>query len=108
MSARKLGHMDVSQPHAGPGPTRRLRLAAHEVRFRKSGIEFRAPTAIPPWTEMTVELEAPSRSGKFQSTGVVVACTGNPQAGFQVSVLFPGLSRQAQARLQALAISALA
>jgi hypothetical protein len=53
---------------------------------------------------MTLALECPPE-GKVNCTGVVVACTGNRHLGYNVSVLFTGMSKQAQARLNALAYS---
>jgi hypothetical protein len=108
MSARRLSNTDVFQPVTVQARATRLSLPASEVRIRKNGIEFRSQTAIAPWTEMTVELETPTRWRKFHSTGVVVACSGNRHAGFQVCMVFTGLSRHAQLRLNSLADSALA
>jgi hypothetical protein len=108
MSARKLGHTDVFQPVKVQSQTTRLRLPASAVRIHRNGIEFRSQMSIAPWTEMTLDLRTPLDSRKFHSTGVVVACNGNRHTGYQVSVLFTSLSRQAQARLSSLADSALA
>jgi hypothetical protein len=108
MSARKLGNTDVFQPVTVQAQATRLSLPASAVRFRKNGIEFHSRTPLALWTEMTVDLQAPTEARKFHSTGVVVACNGNRHTGFDVSVLFTSLSRQAQARLSFLADSALA
>lgn len=56
---------------------------------------------------MTVSLRAPD-NGVVNCTGVVVACSGNRHSGYHVSMVFTSLSRQAQARLAALAQSPLA
>jgi hypothetical protein len=108
MSARRLGNTDVFRPVTVQAQATRLSLPAGAVRFRKNGIEFHSQTAIAPWTEMTVELATPTRSRRFHSTGVVVACSGNRHAGFQVCMIFTSLSRHAQACLDSLAHSALA
>ena len=104
MSARKVGNADLFQPVTVQSQATRLSLAAGDIRIRKNGIEFRTSEAIPVWREMTIELEAPLEP-KLHCTGVVVACTGNRHAGFVVSMVFTHLSRQSQARLNALAYS---
>jgi hypothetical protein len=108
MSARKLGSSELLQPVTVHSQTTRLTLAANTVRIRKNGIEFRSNTPIPIWTEMTMALETPLAPGKLNCTGVVVACDGNRHFGYRVSMVFTGLSRQAQARLESLAESRLA
>jgi hypothetical protein len=75
------------------------------VRIRKNGIEFRAENAIPVWTEMTVAMQTPTDSRKVNFTGVVVACNGNRHAGYMVSLLFTSVSKQAQARLNSMAVA---
>jgi hypothetical protein len=107
MSASKLGHEDLLQPVMVEAQTTRLNLPASAVKIRKNGIEFRTGSSIPAWTEMTVVLQTPFESKKFHATGVVVACHGTRHAGYTVSMVFTGLSRQAQARLHSLAFSTL-
>jgi len=82
-----------------------LDLPASAVRIRKNGIEFRADNAIPVWTEMTVAMQTPADSRKVNFSGVVVACNGNRHAGYMVSLLFTSLSKQAQARLNSMAVA---
>jgi len=53
-------------------------------------------------------LETPLEDKKLNCTGVVVACDGNRHFGYRVSMVFTGLSRQTQARLESLAESRLA
>ena len=108
MSARKIGTSELLQPLTVQSQTTRLTLTANAVRIRRNGIEFRSNTPIPVWTEMTMALETPLESKKFNCTGVVVACDGNRHFGYRVSMVFTGLSRQAQARLNLLAESRLA
>jgi hypothetical protein len=108
MSARKLGSTDVFQPVTVQSRATRLSLPASAVRFRRNGVEFHSQAPLALWTEMTVELQPPADHRKFHSNGVVVACHGSRHTGYDVSVLFTGLSRQAQARLSSLADSALA
>jgi hypothetical protein len=52
---------------------------------------------------MTLTLQSPGGGGKVHCTGVVIACTGNRHAGYHVSMVFTGLSKQAQARLTTMA-----
>ena len=106
MSARKLepsssGFSDVKVQARKTS----LTLPAGAVNLSKNGVEFRSPTAIAPWTEMTVDLQSPRSNRKLHCTGVVVACNGSRHAGYHVSMLFTGLSRQTQAQLKLLAYS---
>ena len=48
-------------------------------------------------------LQSPGDGGKVHCSGVVISCTGNKHAGYHVSMVFTGLSKQAQARLDMLA-----
>jgi hypothetical protein len=102
MSARKL---HISDPDSSVvSDHKRLSLSASAVQIRKSGIEFRASDPIPAWTEMSVDLQL-ADAKKVHCTGVVVACDGNPQSGYLVSLLFTHLSRQSMSRLTSLAHS---
>jgi hypothetical protein len=105
MSARKIANPELFQPVTVQAQTTRLDLPANAVRIRKNGIEFRSDAVIPVWTEMTVAMQTPSDSRKVNFTGVVVACNGNRHAGYMVSLLFTSLSKQAQARLNSMAVA---
>ena len=105
MSARKVGNAELFQPVTVQARSTSLSLSAGDIRIRKNGIEFRNHNTIPVWTEMTVELQTPLEPRKLRFTGVVVACTGNRHRGYEVSMVFTGLSRQTQARLNLLAFS---
>ena len=105
MSARKLDTANAFSNVNVQARKTSLTLAANAVSIRKNGIEFRSPTAIAPWTEMTVDLQSPRSAKKLHCTGVVVACDGSRHAGYSVSMLFTGLSRQTQAQLNLLAYS---
>lgn len=98
MSARKLGNTSLG---VSPGPSQCLTVPANSVRIRKNGIEFRNADPLTPWTEMTVTLQRPGAAIKVNFTGVVVACAGNRQQGYQISMLFTHVSRLSQARLLA-------
>ena len=105
MSARKLqSGSSLQQNITLEARQTRLELTPEAVHIRSNGIEFRSATPFTLWTEMTLALECP-QEGKVNCTGVVVACTGNRHLGYQVSVLFTGMSKQAQARLNSLAYS---
>jgi len=108
MSARKAGSTDLFHPVTVQSEATRLDLPASALTFRRNGIEFRTSAAIPIWTEMTVALQTPGNSERFNCTGVVVACNGSRHTGFVVSMVFTNLSPQAQLRLHNLAYSPLA
>src|SRR5262245_4926298 len=105
MSARKIGSSELFQPVTVHAPTTQLDLPAGAVRVRKNGIEFRSQNPIPVWAEMTVAMQTPQAAKKVNFTGVVVACDGNRHAGYAVSMLFTSVSKQAQARLNSLAVT---
>jgi hypothetical protein len=54
---------------------------------------------------MTLTLQSPRDAAKVHCNGVVISCTGNKHMGYHVSMVFTGLSRQAEARLSALALA---
>lgn len=103
MSARKaevagsLDHVTVEARQT------RLSLSPDAVVIHKNGIEFRSTTPFSPWTEMTLTLQSPHETGKVHCNGVVIACTGNKHTGYHVSMVLTGLSKQAEARLTAMA-----
>ena len=104
MSARKIQADGVLSTLSVQARQTRLSLSTDQVRIHRNGIEFRSETAIAPWVEMTVTLQSPE-AGRVNCTGVVVACTGNRHDGYAVSMVFTSLSKQSQARLEALAFS---
>lgn len=106
MSARKTSAGFASKVLVQARQTS-LTLSEDAVLIHRGGIEFRSPEALHTWTEMTVSLRAPD-NGVVNCTGVVVACSGTRHSGYHVSMVFTSLSRQAQARLAALAQSPLA
>lgn len=85
----------------------RLSLSPSAVIIHKNGIEFRSTTPFSPWAEMTLTLQSPRDGGKVHCNGVVISCTGSKHSGYHVSLVFTGLSKQAEARLSAMAFSAL-
>lgn len=106
MSAKRfVSGQSFEKPLTVEARQAKLELSADTVTIHKSGIEFRSPTPFNEWSEMTVTLQSPLDGAKFSSTGVIVSCVGNKHTGYNVSVLFTGMSSQAQERLVAMARS---
>ena len=105
MSARKVESTSFQQHVTVEARQARLVLSPGSVIIHKNGIEFRSATAFSPWTEMTLSLQSPRDNGKVNCTGVVISCTGNKHSGYHVSMVFTGMSKQAEARLTAMAHS---
>ena len=108
MSARKLANGN-SFHRNGLVEARqtRLELSSDAVVIHKSGVEFRSPVPFNLWAEMTIGLQSSRDESPIQCSGVVIACSGNKHAGYHVSLLFTGLSKQAQSRLNSMAYSQL-
>ena len=100
------GVSSLPQPVTLEARQARLTLSHDAVVIHKGGIEFRSPTLFDAWTEMTVELQSPD-NGKVHCTGVVIACSGSKHTGYHVSMVFTGMSKQAQTRLTTMANSTL-
>ncbi|MBE0541455.1 MAG: hypothetical protein IH623_08725 [Verrucomicrobia bacterium] len=108
MSARKLESIGSLHQHVTVEARQaRLVLSPDAVVIHKGGIEFRSETPFARWVEMTVSLQSPHDDTRVHGTGVVVDCTGSKHAGYHVSMIFTGLSKQAEARLSAMASSSL-
>jgi PilZ domain len=107
MSARKVESTSFQQHVTVEARQARLVLSPGSVIIHKNGIEFRSATAFSPWTEMTLTLQSPRDNGKVNCNGVVIACTGSKHSGYHVSMVFTGMSKQAEARLTAMAHSTL-
>jgi hypothetical protein len=105
MSARKLAG-PLHQVTVEARQTK-LSLSPDSVIIHKNGIEFRSTTAFSTWAEMTLTLQSPRDHSKVHCNGVVIACTGNKHTGYHVSMVFTGLSKQAEARLSAMAFAQL-
>ena len=103
MSARTVESTSFNEHVTVEARQARLVLSPGSVIIHKSGIEFRSATAFSPWTEMTLTLQSPRDNGRVNCTGVVIACTGNKHTGYHVSMVFTGLTKQAQARLSTMA-----
>lgn len=108
MSARKVSTTGFLQQNVSVhGRESRLALSADSVVIHRGGIEFRSPTAFPAWTEMNLALRTQDNR-VLNCSGVVISCSGNKHTGYHVSLVFTGLTKQAQARLSMLAQSSLA
>jgi hypothetical protein len=107
MSARKAGVSESLHHVTVEARQTRLSLSPDAVIIHKNGIEFRSATPFSDWTEMTLTLESPRDATKVHCNGVVISCTGNKHTGYHVSMVFTGLSKQAEARLSALAFARL-
>ena len=104
MSARKFENPGSLQHNVTVEARQaRLSLSPDSVVIHRNGIEFRSPTAFSSWTEMTLTLQSPRDNGKVHCSGVVISCTGNKHSGYHVSMVFTGMSKQAQARLSTMA-----
>jgi len=108
MSARKIAAGGAArQDITVESRQTRLNLSPESVVIHRNGIEFRSTAPFNPWTEMTVALQSSRDGNRLQCAGVVVACSGNKHTGYHVSMVFTSLTKQGQARLHALAGSAL-
>lgn len=107
MSARNIGSNGTFHQHVTVEARQtRLSLSEDSVVIHKNGIEFRSPSAFAPWTEMTIALQARD-GGRVNCSGVVISCSGNKHTGYHVSMIFTGMSKQAQTRLSTMADSSL-
>lgn len=107
MSARKFQTTGSFQQVTVEARETRLSLSPDSVVIHRNGIEFRSATPFSEWAEMTLTLQSPADGGRLHCTGVVIACTGSKHAGYRVSMVFTGLSKQAEARLTTMAFAAL-
>ncbi len=105
MSARTLSKPSCPSFAVAPGP-RVVPLSTGFFQLRRNGIEFQSSTRIPEWTEMTGEVKTSASGRRMHCTGVVVACTGNRHTGYQVAMLFTGMTRHSRAQLDDLALPA--
>jgi hypothetical protein len=107
MSARSIRSNGALQQVTVEARQTRLSLSPDSVIIHKDGIEFRSATPFAEWTEMTMTLQSPGDGGKVHCSGVVISCTGNKHAGYHISMVLTGLSKQAQARLTTIAYAQL-
>lgn len=101
MSARKAERSNGCTQVTVEARETQLALPRGAVVFRKNGIEFLSPTALPCWKEMTLTVRSPLDKSRVTCTGVVVSCTGNRHTGYHISLVFTEMSPQAQSKLSA-------
>ena len=105
MSARKVSPQNTASNQITlQGREKSLALPPESIVIHRGGIEFRSPSPFTSWTEMTLTLQTPDGE-QVQCSGVVVSCTGNKHIGYHVSMVFTGLSEQAEARLADMAFT---
>jgi hypothetical protein len=105
MSARKaLSQNSARSQVTVEGRESSLTLSPDSIVIHRGGIEFRSPTSFASWTEMTLTLQPPEHE-RILCSGVVVSCTGNKHIGYHVSMVFTGLSEQAQEQLASMAFT---
>jgi hypothetical protein len=104
MSAGRADSHDTPR-QVPPNASTTLSLPAKAITIRKNGIEFFSSQPVAPWTEVTLAIESSIEKKKVTCRGVVVACDGNRHKGYQVSLLFLGLTAPVQRRLESLALS---
>jgi hypothetical protein len=106
MSAKKIESLgSLENSVSVTGRQARLELSADKVSVHKNGIEFRSPTPFQEWSEMTVSLQSPQGGSPLSCNGVVVACAGSKHSGYHVSMLFTGITPQAEKQLNVIARS---
>lgn len=105
MSAKRFVGSSFEQPVTVEARQAKLELSADTVVIHKNGIEFRSPTPFKEWTEMTVSLQSPRDGRQLHCAGIIVACSGNKHSGYNISMMFTSLSKQAQTRLNNMAHS---
>jgi hypothetical protein len=105
MSAKQIRNLGSSGNISVSGRESALELSAEKVSVHKNGIEFRSPTPFNEWSEMTVTLQSPADGSRVSCHGVVVACAGSKHAGYNVSMLFTGMTTAVEKQLGAMARS---
>ena len=106
MSARKIGSVAaLGDQVTVEARQASMTLAPEAVSLHRGGIEFRSEKSFPRWVEMTVSIQSPHDGTKVNCTGVVVDCSGNKHSGYYVSMVFTGMSKQAESRLQTIVYS---
>jgi hypothetical protein len=101
MSARKIQSLSPEKTGTVTVQARqtRLTLSPESVVIHKGGIEFQSETAFPKWVEMTISMQSPIDGSRVNCSGVVVDCAGSKHAGYIVSMVFTGLTKQAESKL---------
>lgn len=88
-------------------PQGRFSVPTGAVRIRRNGVEFRGPSPLPVWSEMTVVLQVPALGQPLCCRGVVVACDGTRHEGYVISLLFLDLPHGSEQQLRSVSGAAL-
>jgi hypothetical protein len=106
MSARKIQSLSPEKSGSVTVQARqtKLDLSPESVVIHKGGIEFQSEMPFATWVEMTVTLQSPQDGSRINCSGVVVDCTGNRHSGYSVSMVFTGLTKQAESKLGQIAL----
>ena len=109
MSARKIHSLTPGKNGTVTVQARqtRLTLSPESIVIHKGGIEFQSETSFPMWVEMTVTVQSPVDGSRVNCSGVVVDCSGSKHAGYIVSMVFTGMTKQAESKLNQLAFARL-
>jgi len=109
MSARKIQSLSLEKAGTVTVQARQIRLtlSPDSVVIHKGGIEFQCETAFPKWVEMTISMQSPVDASRINCSGVVVDCSGSKHAGYLVSMVFTGMTKQAESRLSQMAFGGL-
>lgn len=74
-------------------------LPAGSYKIREAGIEFCSEKEVGLYTEMHLQVLNPEDQKVIKFNGVVVGCSGNKHQGFQVSLVFTNITKDAQLSL---------
>ena len=108
MSARKIQTLSTTPGDSSVTVQARetkLTLSPTEVDIHRGGIAFHSDNPFPRWVEMTVTIQLPSDGTKVSCSGVVIECSGNKHHGYDVSMVFTGLTKQAESSLSLMALT---
>jgi hypothetical protein len=103
MSAGKLDRSNAFEPVVLHARQTLLSLSPEKIRVGKNGIEFQSSKPIKEYTEITLDIESPKNGSRFHCNGVVVSCKGNKHTGYNITVLFTGLTQGAEMQLNQIA-----
>jgi hypothetical protein len=74
-------------------------LTLGSYRVREGGIEFHSEKEVGLYTEMHLQVLGSEASEPIRFNGVVVGCTGNKHQGYQVSLAYTNITKEAQLSL---------
>mgnify|MGYP000883092539 CR=1 FL=1 len=68
-------------------------------RVREGGIEFHSEKEVSLYTEVHLRVQGSEPDRAILFNGVVIGCTGNKHQGYQVSLAFTNITKEAQLSL---------